>query len=327
MSHFSRLLPLCLFAVTACAQSLSAPDEQTDQDERSDTVQRAAIVPIIIDDATMEWAANQESTFGGKIGSSAPGFREAYGAIHVALAKQGVKVAAYEVRFSDTSEDHPATQFLSQSIAFEAPVTVLSSREGGSPLIYQNALAGHSEVTSITVSDDADKPQFYIGGSRFVTPASHNPLAVTAYQALLMADGIGQKAAEEKALAAAACASLEWDGRRVLLAIDYQDSEALLGLAGLNEVTKALITELVALVDEEPIMPLAPISALEVLNGTAQIPPGAVVIVGDSKDGLPATEAGISWNGSAPVLDARIVAELMRCDRDADADADTDADK
>lgn len=137
---------------------------------------------------------------------------------------------------------------------------------------------------------------------------------------MLIGQGLDESDAKIRTMAAVDCASLMLNGERKLLGVDYSDVVEL-GQLGLSPGFDALIAGFETLREQMGVIAHAPaISAKDILTGDKTIPNGSLVFVGSADDVLRPNldpwegPAAIDWNASAPVMNTRIVSQLMLCD-------------
>jgi len=304
-----------LALISACASSLG-PDLGLDPGGQSDVAGRAAaLVPVLVDAEVKAWANEQPSSLTGEpIGTTAPGFREVYGELEHELARQGAAVIAFSVSFGASSEDHAATQYLADAIASSGIPTLVAPSGNPSPSIYASATVGSVDMQHFVLSDGDGIEQLQFGAVVVDPSATTMPFPIAAHASWLAAGGASEASASAEALAAAQCAQIEWADRNVIVAADADDILQLRSIQGLPQSTKEALDEFAAAVDSDTrALHVPPISAMDLLQGRAAIPDGAVVFISDEALVLPETSATVAWNAPAAVLNARVAGRAMQC--------------
>ena len=135
-----------LFALLSACVTAQGPDSGPDLgkgDDKGggDAANALTILPIIVDQATRDWAASEPSAIDGEPFHEGRRFREGFARLLGALDDQGAPAAMLAVMFPEDAGE--ATALLTKTLdAYGAPV-VLSDGEGRDPGLYRDRLVGH----------------------------------------------------------------------------------------------------------------------------------------------------------------------------------------
>ena len=201
-----------LFALLSACVTAQGPDSGPDLgkgDDKGggDAANALTILPIIVDQATRDWAASEPSAIDGEPFHEGRRFREGFARLLGALDDQGAPAAMLAVMFPEDAGE--ATALLTKTLdAYGAPV-VLSDGEGRDPGLYRDRLVGH-DMSRVRLIAEPEGEGVRVTAKGFGVPVDREGvLAVSsmAYAAHLERIGHDADDARAAARAAADCAA------------------------------------------------------------------------------------------------------------------------